>query len=426
MNYKDSLVEEKITNRFYILGRKKGRTQDAMNIGRYYALDGSLGSQVNIDMLYPHIIVICGKRGYGKSYTIGVLLEEIACLKPTLREKLAIIVFDTLGIFWTMQHPNTQEAEVLKQWQCTPQGFPIRLFVPEEYVKDYLKKGIVAERFSIRVAEVSPFHWCHLFDIKPTDPLGIVLTRAVLHMQACHSDFSLDELLSYIRTDENCRASLIQAAENIFSIAKSWGIFNKKGISIYDFAKPGALTILDMSYLPHPSLKTIVAALLGEKIFVERVRARKTYEQKKMGFSVEETGLPMVWLAIDEAQLFLPQHASVASKDVFINEWMRQGRHPGLSLILATQRPSALDSEVFSHSDIIMCHRLTAQQDIDALSHIRPTYMQDSIKEALKKLGDEKGVAFIIDDTSETSHLIKIRPRSSWHGGSEPCVVDTL
>jgi len=122
--------------------------------------------------------------------------------------------------------------------------------------------------------------------------------------------------------------------------------------------------------------------------------------------------------------LFMPNDKNTLGKNVFINEWMRQGRQPGLSLVMATQRPSALESEVLSHSDIIICHRLTAQEDIDALSRIRPTYMHGDIKESIKKVGDERGVALIVDDTSESSHIIKIRPRLSWHGGAEPLVVE--
>jgi len=143
-----------------------------------------------------------------------------------------------------------------------------------------------------------------------------------------------------------------------------------------------------------------------------------------MGLEVKKQGIPMVFLAIDEAQLFLPNDNHTLGKEVFINQWMRQGRQPGLSLLMATQRPSALDQEVLSHSDIIICHRLTAQEDIDALSKIRPTYMHGTIRESIKKVGDERGVALIVDDTSESSHIIKVRPRLSWHGGAESLVIE--
>jgi len=114
------------------------------------------------------------------------------------------------------------------------------------------------------------------------------------------------------------------------------------------------------------------------------------------------------------------------SKTVLIHEWMRQGRQPGLSLILATQRPGAIEPEVLSHCDIILCHRLTSQDDIDALRTIRPTYLQGDLGESLKKIGVEKGVALLVDDTSESVHVVQIRPRLSWHGGAEPVIHETL
>jgi DNA helicase HerA-like ATPase len=214
------------------------------------------------------------------------------------------------------------------------------------------------------------------------------------------------------------------AVENFFIMAESWGVFDTQGLSITDLVRRGTVTVLDLSVLQSPVLKDIVVALVCEKIFEERVKERKVHEQKKMGFTVEEKGIPLVWLAVDEAQLFVPQGKKTLSKEVLIEEWMRQGRQPGLSLIMATQRPSAVEPEVLSHSDIIICHRLTAQEDIDALSRIRPTYMHGDISESIKKIGSEKGVALLVDDTSESVHVIKVRPRVSWHGGAEPGIKE--
>lgn len=396
----------------------------SLNIGRYYALDSSLGSNVNIDIIHPHIVLICGKRGYGKSHTIGVFIEEIARLEKKVKENLGVVVFDTLGIFWTTQFPNNAEAENLNRWSQVPEGFDINLLVPKKFVEEYKNKGIDVDSFSIRVSELSPYHWCQLFGVKATDFLGIILTRTVLKMQSSSTHFSIAELLTCIQNDTRGDSTVKDAAENFLTMADSWGVFDKDGISIRDLVRRGTITILDLSHLPDPALKNIVATLVSEKIFEERIRERKTHELKKIGVDVEETGMPMVWLAVDEAQLFLPNNKEVLSKDVLINEWMRQGRQPGLSLILATQRPSAIEPEVLSHSDIIICHRLTAQEDIAALSRIRPTYMHGDIKESIKKVGDEKGVALIIDDTSESVHIIKIRPRLSWHGGAESLVIE--
>jgi DNA helicase HerA-like ATPase len=424
MENTDSKTPAGIAEKQYILGRKEKNEAGSLNIGRYYALDSSLGSNVYIDIIHPHIVLICGKRGYGKSHTIGVFIEEIARLEKKVKNNLGVVVFDTLGIFWTTQFPNNVDAEELDRWKQDPEGFDINLLVPKKFVAEYKNKGIDVDSFSIRVAELSPYHWCQLFDVKETDPLGIILTRNVLKMQSSSTRFSINELLTRIQNDMRGDDIVKDAAENFLTMADSWGIFDKDGLSIRDFVKRGNITILDLSHLPNPVLKSIVATLVSEKIFEERIRERKIHELKKIGVDVEETGMPMVWLAVDEAQLFLPNNKEVLSKDVLINEWMRQGRQPGLSLVLATQRPSALESEVLSHSDIIICHRLTAQEDIDALSRIRPTYMHSDIKESIKKIGDEKGVALIIDDTSESAHIIKIRPRLSWHGGAESLVIE--
>ena len=413
-----------VTEKCYVLGRREKKLGGTLNIGRYYALDSSLGANVYIDVLHPHIVLICGKRGYGKSYTIGVFIEEIGRLEEEIRENIGVVVLDTLGVYWTTRFPNNAEKSLLEKWNFEAEGFKINLFVPKKFVRLYKKNNIDVNSFSIRVSELSPFHWCQLFNVKPTDSVGIVLTRCVIKMQEKYERFSISELLECIREDKRCDNAVKDAAENFLTTAESWGVFDKDGVSVFDLVKRGVITILDISHLPNPVLKNIVASLVGEKIFEERVRERKIHEQKKIGFKVVDQGMPMVWMAIDEAQLFLPYDRDMLSKDVFINEWMRQGRQPGLSLVMATQRPSSLDSEVLSHADIVICHRLTAQDDIDALNRIRPTYLLGDIKESIKKIGDEKGVGLIVDDTSESSHLIKIRPRLSWHGGAESLVVE--
>ncbi|GAH13562.1 unnamed protein product, partial [marine sediment metagenome] len=211
----------------------------SLNIGRYYALDSSLGSNVNIDIIHPHIVLICGKRGYGKSHTIGVFIEEIARLEKKVRENLGVVVFDTLGIFWTTQFPNNAEAENLNRWSQVPEGFDINLLVPKKFVEEYKNKGIDADSFSIRVSELSSYHWCQLFGVRANDPLGIILTRTVLKMQSSSTHFSIAELLTCIQNDTRGDSTVKDAAENFLTMADSWGVFDKDGISIRDLVRRG-------------------------------------------------------------------------------------------------------------------------------------------------------------------------------------------
>jgi DNA helicase HerA-like ATPase len=421
-----SRFEKRVTlsEKQYVLGRREKMSGGTLYIGAYYALDGSLGAPVFLDVLHPHVVFICGKRGYGKSYTIGVFLEEIASLEESVKQNLGVVVVDTLGIYWTTQCPSNESSEKIARWGCSPKGFTIRLLVPRSAQEEYTKRGIPTERFSLCVAELSPMHWYQLFDVKTTDPIGIVVTRAVLTLQSSGQHFSIAEILAYIHRDTRVDDEVKGAIENLFLMVESWGAFERDGLSITDLVRRGVLTILDLSHFQSPALKDIIVSLVSKKIFEERVKERKVYELKKMGRVIEEQGIPLVWLAVDEAQVFLPGEKKTLSKEVLIDEWMRQGRQPGLSLIMATQRPSAVEPEVLSHSDIILCHRLTAQEDIDMLSRIRPTFMQGDISDSIKKIGTEKGVALLIDDTSETIHVIRVRPRVSWHGGAEPVIID--
>jgi hypothetical protein len=411
-----------ISEKQYVLGRREKTGDGVLTIGRYYALDGSLGAPVFLDITRPHMVFICGKRGYGKSYTIGVFLEEIAALDDAIKQHLAVLVLDTLGIFWSTQFPSKDDLEKIQRWGRKPTGFPIRLLVPAHATGTYDTGDIQVERFSLCIAELSPLHWCQLFDVKVTDPVGVALTQAILALQSSKDHFSIKEIVSFIQKDVQTEAVVKSAVQNFFLIADSWGVFDTDGLSIAEIVQPGTVTVLDLSVLPSLLLKDVVVAVLSQKIFEERVKSRRIFEQKKMGFHVEAEGIPLVWLAVDEAQVFLPSEKKTLSKAVLIEEWMRQGRQPGLSLLLATQRPSAVEPEVLSHCDLFLCHRLTAQEDIDALSRIRPIYMHGTIQDSLKKIGSEKGVALLVDDTSESVHVVQLRPRVSWHGGAEPVI----
>jgi hypothetical protein len=81
-----------------------------------------------------------------------------------------------------------------------------------------------------------------------------------------------------------------------------------------------------------------------------------------------------------------------------------------------------LGKDVLSQADVIICHRLTLRDDVEALEAARPTYVKEPLPDAMARLGKDRGAAIVIDDATESYHVIKIRPRSSEHGGSEPVV----
>ncbi|MCG7850273.1 MAG: ATP-binding protein [ANME-2 cluster archaeon] len=417
---KFDLARSGVTEKQYILGRRnKGSRLGVLRVGRYLAIDGSTGSDVYMDCLGPHAVLICGKRGYGKSYTMGTLVEEIARQKPPISDNIASVIIDTMGIFWTLGYANTKEEHILSDWNLEPKPQDILVFVPGDDLDLYRSMGIDAHSLSVPTSDLSGSDWCSLFDISPIQPLGILITRIAQQLNEEGRIFSLEDMLERVHIDPHAHSDTKQAAHNYLGTALGWGIFEKEGSGIHDIIRPGRIAVIDISSLPDTAIRSMVVGILARRIYQERLAARRQYEINSIT-GEQVTTMPMVWMFIDEAHLFMPREGHSLARDVLVNEWLRQGRQPGLSLVLATQQPSALDPIVLSQSDLIVCHRLTSQEDISALEKVRPTYMRQGIADSIRKMGKGKGVAFIVDDTSEASHVVQLRPRLSWHGGDEP------
>jgi uncharacterized protein len=413
-----------ITGTLHVLGNQENKGEGLLFIGNYMALDHSRGAPVYLDALKPHAILICGKRGYGKSYTMGCMLEELTRLKPAIKKRLASVVIDTMGIFWTMSFQNTLEAKRLKSWDLSPTGLEIEVFVPNGKVEAYRKRKINVKPFSIAIRELSGGQWCRIFNIEEISPLGTLLVRILESLRDGGYAYSFDEIIEKVSQDTRSDPASKGAAENYFKAVNSWGIFSKEGTSLSEIISGGKIAVLDVSTLENENVCAAAVSILAGKLYEERLEARRVYEKKLMGEMIEEDEFPMVWLFIDEAHIFVPSKTEGLASGVLINRCLRQGRQPGLSLVLATQRPAGLHSDVVSQSDLLICHRLTSSDDIQALETSRPLYMQESLEAYLKKMGSERGAALIVDDHSESVHLVRIRPRMSWHGGGEPAALE--
>ena len=99
-------VKPRFTSRnLAYIGVPEGKESDWIYMGRLAEVGGI--SDVRFDVKTPHVVAIFGKRGSGKSYTMGAMLEglctanNISSVSNIARDK-AILLLDTLGIFqWT-------------------------------------------------------------------------------------------------------------------------------------------------------------------------------------------------------------------------------------------------------------------------------------------------------------------------------------
>jgi len=125
---------------------------------------------------------------------------------------------------------------------------------------------------------------------------------------------------------------------------------------------------------------------------------------------------------IDEAHEFLPNSGKTASSDALIT-LLREGRQPGIALVLATQQPGKIHTDAMTQSDIILAHRLTAKIDTDALGSLLQSYLRTGLDKELANLPRVPGACIAVDDVNERMAAMRIRPRFSWHGGGAPGVL---
>src|SRR3989338_6215975 len=114
-------------------------------LGKHYVKMGqttSLSNSIYLDVTRSHVVFVCGKRGGGKSYTMGIIAEEMARLPPEVNKNLSIIMLDTMGVYWTMRYPNQKEKPLLDEWKLKPMGMNVQIFTPVGYYRQYKEEGI--------------------------------------------------------------------------------------------------------------------------------------------------------------------------------------------------------------------------------------------------------------------------------------------
>ncbi|MEM4260287.1 MAG: ATP-binding protein [Candidatus Woesearchaeota archaeon] len=418
--------------------RQKYGQKGTIFIGKHYIQMGrttSLSNSVLFDVSKSHVVFICGKRGGGKSYTMGVIAEGISDLPPEVKENISIIMLDTMGVYWTMKYPNKKDKLLLNQWGLQDKALNITIYTPNKYYADFKKKNIPTDfPFSILPSELDANDWCMSFGISENEPIGVLIERVIYNLQETKKEYSIKDIIIEIEKDKETDREIKSAAKNRFLNAENWGIFDNKGTSLKELAKGGQVTVLDVSCYATIQdswkIKNLVIGLIAKKLFNERMRARKNEEfldiRQSMNYfsDKEETKqeFPLVWLVIDEAHEFIPLKNKTLATDPLVTI-LREGRQPGISLILATQQPGKIHTDVLTQSDTVIAHRITAKLDVQALGTLMQSYMQEGLIEQLDNLPREKGAAIIFDDTNEKMYPIKIRPRFTWHGGDEPSAL---
>lgn len=406
-------------------------------VGKGYVKMGqytSISNKILMDVARSHVILVAGKRGSGKSYTLGVLAEELSNLPKETSQNLASLIFDTMGIYWTMKYQNKKDKELLSEWDLKPKNLPVKVFVPSGYYDSYVEKGIPAdERFALDVTEMNAEDWILTFNLDITHPISVLIERTIIKLKE-FDNYTIKDIIEEIEKEERSTKEIKNATSALFEAANTWGIFAKEGekpTQVNNLINRGTTSVLDLSVYNAVgafNVRALAISLISRKIFNQRMAARKKEEIDAVSKGLdllkdqEKKETPLVWMFIDEAHEFLPQKEKTLATDALI-QLLREGRQPGISLVLATQQPGKIHTDVMTQSDIVIAHRVTSQPDLKALNMIMQTYLLDNIKQYMDELPTLKGSAIILDDNSERIYPMRIRPRFTWHGGEAPTAV---
>lgn len=402
-------------------------------IGKTYVSMGpytSLSNKVFMDIARCHVVLICGKRGSGKSYTIGTIAEALSSLGTEESGNISSLIFDTMGIFWTMKFKNEKDKDLLNEWGLSAKNVPIRVFAPFGYFEEYTNKGIeVDEEFSIKLSELEAADWIGLFELNFTDPIAVLIESVISNLKESKESFGFFDIEKMIKATENVSQDTKNSAIALFDAARSWKVFDeKKGLDIQNIVKAGRTSVIDLSMyasIGSFNVRGLIIGIVSKKLFEERMKFRKEEEIKTIQHGERhyvKKEMPLVWIFIDEAHEFLPRNEKTPATDALV-QLLREGRQPGISMVLATQQPGKIHTDAITQADIVISHRVTAKPDIEALNEITQSYMYSSIAEKLNSLPRLNGSAIILDDNSERIYPVRIRPRFTWHGGESPSAI---
>lgn len=423
------------------------------------------GDEIHFDGSDNFVVFEVGKRGSGKSYGMGSLLEGFATGADSKiarhRSRRAVVLLDPLDVHWAAITPLSAEGPeglrkqhaIFRKWESLAvEPINIRVFIPAGERWDIDPAAF--REFRLPVSELDAGDWGLLLNTDLiTEPRGRLLDEAYRKVtelgwqfdgpqtpMAAKLNYGLQDLIDCIEHDPDI--SGFYAAETCRSVLQPLRAFlrmplfdSPAGTPLTELAEEGVLSILCMGRLT-ADLRTVlttvvVKKLKSDRMYASQIRRRLSLrpESPEMVASLEaelKRHVPRTVLAIDEAQILIPARSNNSARRA-IEAFVLEGRNFGLSLWLATQRPKgAISDAAASQIDTFIIHRLSVADDIGAVCGL----LQNASPEKMRLGGRELdlpglirsldvGQAIFSSAISDASRFVvgEIRPRNVAHGG---------
>ncbi len=354
------------------------------------------------DVVSTHLAILAS-TGAGKSYTAGVLVEELMMS----HNRAAVLIVDPHGEYDTLRSIEGDE----------------RFRGGDGYQPEV--KIFTHDRIKVRVSSLTEADIKYLLPEGTSDKMLHYLSQAYRKLTAVERGerglWGYQDLRDAVTAEkygeEDGRGG---SGGNIGSIdALLWRLDSRferpdsifsdsEHIPLNELFQPGRCTVLQLSDIEQNEQQVVVATLLRRvnKARVATVRGEATHGTDHY--------LPYpVFTLLEEAHRFAPAGQTVVSTNV-LKQILSEGRKFGVGIGLITQRPGKLDQDVLSQCMTQIIMRIVNPIDQDTVAK--------SVEGAGRQLLDElpaltKGQAVISGVGVNTPVMCRVRERITRHGG---------
>ena len=322
-------------------------------------------AKINLTRLFHKHLAILAMSGAGKSYLMGVLIEELL-KRGKEKGRLALVAIDPHGEY-------------------------------DAFADDpsFSGKTDIYRVADIRIAArniIRPGHVSRL--LKLSDAQSRDLSRVV---SSLGKRYSISDIKRAVEENEDIKqATRDVLVARLEDIART-GLFGiEDSPKIEEMAKPGRLAVVDLSDTIDMRKKQIITKHVSERLFHARRRGV----------------IHPFLLILEEAHQFVPEQmkAEEALAKGILQTIAREGRKFGASLCLISQRPKRLSTTILSQCNTNMILRITNPYDLDHIKAGSEGIRGDLIDQIP---GLPVGTGLLVGEAVNFPLMIRIRARTS-------------
>ena len=367
---------------------------------------------IAVDLSETNTISLFGVQGGGKSYTIGAISEMVLKQFSNINKlpaPLAGVIFhysesmDYAPEFTSMIYPNDDKSQLEKLQEvygAAPDNIEdIVLLVPKDKLEERKQEypSVDVQPICFNSSELNVQDWMFLLGAIGNDSTYIRQLKAI--MRSVRTNISLQTLRRGIANSNLLSASQKSLAEQRLNFAAEY--INDDEL-LKSYLKPGRLIIVDLR-------DELIAKEEALGLFVVMLNIFSGVKELD-GIAFNK------FIVFDEAHKYMNNSDLTES----IVTAIREMRHKGVSLMIASQDPMSLPNAIIELSSIVLLHKFNSPQWV---KHVQKSITQMSSLTAAEMAALVPGEAYLwatkSTDKQVTNRPIKVstRPRVTKHGG---------